>query len=109
MIIDIIFIKDGEKFQITGKQISNEKNIIKFEPLSVVLEDIASVISDLPIDDRTTPEPPPVGSIDKLTKIEMELWVAAYIGSWKKELADRCLEEFRQTFGIVVLPPVEET
>jgi len=104
MIKDIIFIQNGEKFQITYREISNKNDILTVEPKDIVLEDIANAVSDLPIDDRTTSEP---GKIDELSKLEMELWLAAYIAGWKKELADQCLEDFRETFEIVVEPAGE--
>ena len=115
MIVDTIYIKDGEKLQVTCKLISNKDDIITLEPLTVVLEDLASFISDLPVDDRTTPEPPVITTdqplIDDLTQIEMKLWCKTYISlvdnvraSSAKQYADEALSQFRESFGISIEP-----
>lgn len=127
-IIDIIFIQGNEKFQITGKELSNENNIIKIEPMTVVLEDIAGAVSDVEIDDRTTPDPsllPEVPMLDDLSHIEMELWKSVYVSAFNSaqnfilehpsiELsqedvagrsqvsADQAISVFRQSFGILM-------
>lgn len=120
-IFDTIYIKDGEKLQVTCKVISFDKttNTITLEPLTVVLEDIASYVSDLPIDDRTKPEPPVITTdkplIDDLTKIEMELWSKTYIATiveaenasevaCAKGMANIAIDEFRESFGISIEP-----
>ena len=113
MIIDIIFIQGNEKFQITGKELSNENNVIKIEPLTVVLEDIAGAVSDVEIDDRTTPEPmavsqQPVPMLDDITKIEMQFWTSFFVKAYSGGVnlggcqadADAAIDHFRESFGI---------
>jgi len=107
MIKDIIFVQDGEKFQITYKELSNKNDVLTVQPFEIVLEDIANAVSDLPFDDRTQPDPPPPGTIDPLSLLMMEIWKDAYIASWKKELADRTIEDFKESFGIVDNPNEE--
>ena len=114
-IFDTIYVHQGEKFQVTCVVMAFDAttNTITLEPKTQVIEDIASFVSDLPVEDRSTPViTTDVPLIDDLSQIEMKLWCETYIhvGSVRydmadaRKLADEAIVAFRESFGISIEP-----
>ena len=111
-IFDTIYVHQGEKFQVTCVVMAFDAttNTITLEPKTQVIEDIASVVSDLPVEDRSQPATVEAPALD-LATIEMTLWREVYVAnvnlvksSFASQAATDAVTAFRESFGISVEP-----